>query len=344
MNNNKRKEILFKIYSENFKFIKDNSSLKDNFDKGLGCFCPICMNYFVKEDLVAKINPLTLEHNPPQSLGGKSSVLTCKRCNSGAGHKIDDEILTALQEIDALNFKPHSEIRTQFYNESTDDKGVNAKIKIEDDGNLIINIDSKNNNPVSLKKFLESEILEYKSQLFTNDFNKSSWCKNLSFTFKKPNKTNERLASISLLKIAYLMAFEKLGHLFLFNKNTAIVREQIKNPDKAIITNPFWLNYQFSDNLLGVNIITKPRELRSILVIFNLKTKSDIYKISICLPGFSEGDEKIYGNIKELLCKGNGYQNIEINNYINSEYNIKDIAKTFDLIQFWESFVIKQSQ
>ncbi|PKG42818.1 HNH endonuclease [Psychroflexus sp. MES1-P1E] len=342
MNNKKRKEILFKIYSENFKFIKDNSSLKDNFDKGFGCFCPICLNYFVKEDLEAKVNPLTLEHNPPQSLGGKSSILTCKKCNSDAGHKIDNEILTALLEIDALHFKPNSEIKTQFYNESTDGKGVNAKIKIEEDGKFLINIDTKNNNPKIHKKFFDSEVQEYNSPLFINDISKSGWSKKLNFTFDKPNKTNERLASISLLKIAYLMAFEKLGHLYIFNKNTEIIREQIKHPEKEIIKNPFWITYQFPDNLLGVNIITKPRELRSILVIFNLKTKSDSYKISICLPGFSEGDEKIYENIKDILCQGNGFQNIEVNNYINSEYNIKDIEKTFRLVQFWESFVEKQ--
>ena len=343
MNNRKRKEILFDIYSKNFSFIKNHSSLKDNFDKDFGCYCPICLNYFERADLFDKTNPLTIEHNPPQSLGGKGSVLTCKKCNSEAGHKIDNEILTALLEIDALNFKPNSEIRTKFFNDATDGKGVNAKIKIENDGTFIINIDKKNNNPETHDKFIKSEVYEYKSPLFSNDIIETGWNKKLSFTFEKPNKRNERLASISLLKIGYLMVFEKLGHLYLFNKNAEIVREQIKFPEKEIIKNPFWIHYKFPDNMLGVNIITKPRDLRSILVVFDLKTKSDTYRISLCLPGFSEGDDKIYNNISDKLCREEGFENVEVNNYINSEYNIKDIENTFLLVKFWESFVEKQS-
>lgn len=342
MNNSEKKEILFNIYSENFKFIKDNSSLKDKFEKDFGCYCPICLNYFEKSDLYDEINPLTIEHNPPQSLGGKSSVLTCKKCNSEAGHKIDNQILTALREIDALNFKPNSEIRTKFFNDATGEKGVNAKIEIESDGNFIINIDTKNNNPITHKKFLESEVYEYKSPLFNTDFTETGWNKKLSFSFEKPKKTNERLASISLLKIAYLLAYEKLGHLYLFNKNAEIIREQIKFPEKEIIKNPFWIHYKFPDNIVGVNVITKPRELRSIVVVFDLKTKSDNYRMSICLPGFSSGDENIYENINEKLCQGYGFEKVEVNNYINSEYNIKDVEKTFRLIEFWEHFVEKQ--
>lgn len=342
MNNREKKEILFNIYSENFKFIKENSNLKDKFEKDFGCYCPICLTYFEKSDLNNEINPLTIEHNPPQSLGGKSSVLTCKKCNSEAGHKIDNEILTVLREIDAINFKPNSEIKTKFFNDSTEGNGVNAKIKIEDNGTFIINIDTKNNNPATHKKFFESEIHEYKSPIFSTDFTETGWSKKLSFNFEKPNKRNERLASISLLKIAYLLAYEKLGHLYLFNKNSEIIREQIKFPEKELIKNPFWIHYKFPDHILGVNIITKPRELRCILVVFDLKTKSDNYRISICLPGFSLGDEKIYENINEKLCQGNGFEKIEVNNYINSEYDIKNVDKTFHLVKFWEEFVEKQ--
>ncbi len=341
MNNRERREILFKIYADNFWFIKEHSNLKDKFDKGFGCYCPICLDYFEKPALYDKINPLTLEHNPPESLGGKSRILTCKKCNSGAGHKLDNQILNALKEIDILQFKPNSEIKTRLYNDSTDGKGVNAKINIDSEGKFVVNINSKNNNPDIEKKFFDSEELEYKSALFENDTREVGWRKKLTFNFDKPKNIDERLASISLLKIAYLIAYEKLGHLFLFNKNSAIIREQIKFPEKEIIKNPFWINYKFPDNILGVNIITKPRELRSILVVFDLSTKSDNYRISICLPGFSVGDENIYENISQILCQGDGFKNIEVNNYINSEYDIKDLKKTYHLIEYWESYVEK---
>jgi hypothetical protein len=142
-----------------------------------------------------------------------------------------------------------------------------------------------------------------------------------------------------LLKIAYLLAFEKLGYLYIFNKNCHIVREQINHPEKNILKNPFWINYEFPDKFLGINIITKPRELRSILVVYDLKTKSDTYRISICLPGLSVGDEKIYENIKLKLCRDKGFENITVNNYINSNYDIKDVQNTFHLMEYWESYI-----
>lgn len=339
MNNRRKKEVLFNIYSKHFDFIRENSSLKDTFEKGFGFYCPICINYFEKEDIHDTINPLTIEHNPPKSLGGKSSIITCKKCNSQAGHKIDNEVLKTLLEIDSYNFKPNSEIRTKFYNDSTDGKGINGKIKIENAGEFVINIDSKNNNPELYKKFVESEEYEYNSGLFSTDISNIGWRKKMQFNFDKPKIRDENLARVSLLKIAYLLAFEKLGYLYIFNKNCQIIREQIKQPEKNIIQNPFWINYKFPDKFLGINIITKPRELRSILVVYDLKTKSDTYRISICLPGLSVGDEKIYENIKLKLCQSEGFENIEVNNYINSNYDIKDIKNTFHLIQYWESYI-----
>ncbi len=339
MDNKRRKKILFNIYSNNFKYIIDNSSLKKTFDKGYGCYCPICLNYFNEEESNSKENPLTFDHNPPKSLGGKNGVLTCKNCNSKAGYKIDKEILVTLLEIDFMNFRPNSELRTKLFNDSTKGKGVNANVKIDKKGEFIIDINSKNNNPIIQEELINSFEYSYTSSLLTSSNEIIS--SKLSFDFNKPNKRNEKSASISLLKIAYLMAFEKLGHIILFSKNMEIVRNQIKNPEKDIIKNPFWINFKFPDNMLGVNIITKPKELRSFLIVYDLKTKSDTYRVAICLPGYSSGDINIYKNIENLLCRDKGFQNIEVNSYLNIHSDIRDVKKALLPIKYWESLFEK---
>lgn len=341
MNIKDKKKKIFNIYAENFRFIKEHSSLKENFDKGFGCFCPICMKYFELNSLFDKENPLTLEHNPPKKLGGKSNLLTCKTCNSNAGNQLDKELLETLLNNDFNNFKPNSEIKTRLHNKHITPGSVNAKLMIDNEGKLIIDVNRKNNNPEILDNFLISGEHTFKSPLF-HDFSETGHTHRLPITIKMAQNRNEQKVKTALLKIAYLSAFEKLGHIFLFSENINIIREQIKNPEKEIIKDPCWIDYRFPDDLLGVNVITKPRELRSILVVFDLVTKSDTYRYSICLPGFSDGDEKIYENISKILCRDkNDIENIEVNNYINSKYDIKNTGDTFLLVNFWDSVVEK---
>ncbi|SDY11500.1 HNH endonuclease [Lutibacter oricola] len=339
MNNREKRELIFKIYSDNFQSIVDNTDLKKTYDKDYGYYCPLCSEHFNKQNLDDKT--LTLEHNPPKSLGGKGSILTCKKCNSKSGHSIDVELLNALETLDNYSFKPNSEFRTKFHNESTGDKGVNAKIKIDNEGKFIINVDSKNNNPKISEKFFNSASQTYHNPMFTTDLKNIGWQKKLSFNFPKPEPLNEKILAISLLKIAYLLAFEKLGYIFLFSKNMQIIRQQLDNPDKEIIKRPFWIKYDFPDDNLGVNIITKPRELRAFLIIFDLKTNSDKYRFAIVLPSLGENDDKIYDILPEQLTNGKGFINCELNNYINSNYDIKKVQETFKLVRYWDEIIEK---
>lgn len=339
MNNREKRELIFKIYSDNFQSIVDNTILKETYDKNYGYYCPLCTEHFNKQKLDDKT--LTLEHNPPKSLGGKGSILTCKKCNSKSGHSIDVELLNALKTLEGYSFKPNSEFRTKFQNESTGDKGVNAKIKIDNDGKFIINIDSSNNNPKISEKFLNSMTYTYHNPIIPIDLENIGWKKEMSFSFPKPEPINEKILTISLLKIAYLLAFEKLGYIFLFSKNMQIIRKQLDNPDKEIIRPPFWIKYDFPDDNLGVNIITKPRELRAFLIIFDLKTNSDQYRFAIVLPGLGENDDKIYDILSDELTSGEGFLNFDLNNYINSNYDIKKVTETFKLVHYWDEIIEK---
>lgn len=331
MSKKDKKKILFQVYSNNLKAIFDNAKNKE-LPRDFGCYCPICEKHFT----LAQIGSLSLEHNPPKSLGGKDNILTCVKCNNSAGSKIDAEILLTLNELEFMKFKPNSSLKTKFHNKSTGEKGVNGNFSIDKNGTIIINV-SPANNPKTKDAFINSFEYEYRAYDFLeNNLENIGLNKKLSFEIKKPTRRNERLASISLLKMGYLLAYEKLGHIAMFGKHMQIIRDQIQNPNKDIITKPFWLHYNYPDNMLGVNIITKPIELKSFLIVFDLKTKSDNYRIGICLPGFDEEDNRIYDNIETLLCTGEGHVEFETNNFLNQEFDIRDSEKALLPMIYWE--------
>ena len=54
-------------------------------------YCPICqLGYYEVSAITGE--ELTLEDVPPKSIGGKPILLTCRKCNSSAGDKIDAAI------------------------------------------------------------------------------------------------------------------------------------------------------------------------------------------------------------------------------------------------------------
>ena len=62
--------------------------------------CPICAKGYDRHQLEA--GTLTLEHVPPKSLGGKGIVLTCKNCNSTAGHSVDAALANRREQNDCI--------------------------------------------------------------------------------------------------------------------------------------------------------------------------------------------------------------------------------------------------
>lgn len=73
--------------------------------------CPLCLDGFKKESLIQDDqNPLTIEDLPPESVGGKPRILTCKDCNSKSGHKFDHLIIESLRTESFLKRIPDSEI------------------------------------------------------------------------------------------------------------------------------------------------------------------------------------------------------------------------------------------
>ncbi len=54
--------------------------------------CPLCLRPFSDEAL--NDGRLSVEHVPPESVGGRELLLTCKECNNSAGTKLDASVKT----------------------------------------------------------------------------------------------------------------------------------------------------------------------------------------------------------------------------------------------------------
>jgi hypothetical protein len=290
-----RKKI-FDIFSQNLSLIKSHPEISFKPDFEDGYICPLCFDPYFESDLSPKSkNPLTLEDVPPKSLGGNPKILTCRECNSKSGHILDNHLLKRLREIDSMEFLPNSEYKTTF---SINGHNTNGMVKVDQDGKVVFDIQPKWSNPESTKQFMKDVFppRTIYNPLFHPEKQFEQYSTN-KFTFKKPSNSDERRGEVALLRIGYLLAFSILGNAFLINGGLIGVREQILNPDKDILPKVFWIKYDFPKELMGINIIKSPKELRCFLAIFNLKTNSKVRQFAIALPGPSTPGIKIYENI-----------------------------------------------
>ena len=164
--------------------------------------CPLCQHvYAIAHDA------LTLEHVPPESVGGKPILVTCRACNNTQGTDLDVYLMNEL-EIDGYYMLDYG---------ATFSKSDGFKFMISPD----------NNNPLQFEEFIkEARNTQegYQIKLKANITNR---------------KRNVDLANIALLKSAYLMTFQKLGYMYVLNPCTNKVREQILNPKQKIISSPY---------------------------------------------------------------------------------------------------------
>lgn len=81
MTNEHRKRRWFDLGAESFARVRPGLYENPTYP------CPICLTPFTIEALAQK--QLSTEHVPPESLGGRELLLTCRSCNNSSGTKLD---------------------------------------------------------------------------------------------------------------------------------------------------------------------------------------------------------------------------------------------------------------
>ncbi|PKN93724.1 MAG: hypothetical protein CVU44_07870 [Chloroflexi bacterium HGW-Chloroflexi-6] len=285
-NNIEKRPHLFDLYARNLEAVKKHPQIhiEPNIDDVF--VCPLCFCYFTREEAFAdgENSLVTIEHIPPEALGGKGRTLTCRSCNSWAGHELDSHLVHSLEVGDFLA--------------GVQGSAVDTKLKFDDDINLIGTAQHTSDQVIELRydpRRSDPKELEKLSR-FEENVPQSI---NLSFKGGRGRVFKQRRSECSLLRVAYLWAFSVFGYGFLVNSSMSVIRGQIKHPMENVL--PHWGISQrpdFPDQSLGINIINFPRELQSFLVVFDVYTRLRPIRFGVILPGPNLPGLHIYEYLK----------------------------------------------
>ena len=277
--NSQKREKLFNKLARNVSAVKKHPKITFDPDLDDVIVCPICMKLFPREALVNDdnyIDHLTLEDVPPKSLGGKVLTLTCKICNNTAGSKLESHLKNRLDFENAMKGKDNSLVDGKLH--TTDNLSISASINIKDDDQIAIYLDNQRTNPIDLQKLTE--------KLDSGNFS--------DFSLDFFGKYKLHRPEVALIRISYLLAYSTFGLGFIIDPNLQIIRDQINNPSKKLMSTWGIIRHDFPDSLLGINVIREPKELRSFLVVFDLKNKNNLSRIGVFLPGPGKPGIEIY--------------------------------------------------
>jgi len=277
-NSNKRRHLLllYKDIIENLPFIDEKGEKKVLVNTFI---CPICLKTF---DILDYDN-ITIEHVPPEKLGGRPLLLTCKDCNNVCGSNLDVYLINEIRNSYSLrNFTSKTHKATLH----VDDMSINACATFRNDSELHFCIDEKKNNPhtiSSIKEGLEAN----------NTFDKISANINIS-----EQKSDSRRAAIAILKSAYLLAFSHLGYKYILHSNLELIRKQVLFPEedifngKFILSNERYIPVNLSD---GIYLITlNGSNLYGVILTFKAKGEDFTHRTLVALPHPEDKDGSVY--------------------------------------------------
>jgi|GEM_PF-5199559 len=242
-------------------FISEISSELEKFDAGLkGMFkCPICLRDLPVENIDSKDRRFSIdeEHIIPNSVGGKTTIFLCSKCNSTAGSK-HTKWLGEYIEIFEGKAPFHASGKKQKATATADDHTVNGTLKVAEDGNLEFfalrshshpdAFEGYVNAPTGSKRFLQVDVPAYRQ---------------------------EKLVGVGFLAAAYELWFKNFGYSFVLQKSLDIVRKQISNPEEDIIDWCFTIDTEdyFGEGQLlkepAIGVMRFGQDHFAIAVIFN---------------------------------------------------------------------------
>jgi hypothetical protein len=249
--------------------------------------CPLCLQkYIVLVGRDLNVNgEFSIDHIPPQSVGGTLEIITCKKCNNDAGGLYEAELLKKMNYEASRNNHPDAEIKTFFKAEGMPGN-YTSFAKRNEDGEIILDFSDK------LKKdapFLK-DWLENKSKT-------DAWEVKLTIT-----RPDDKKILKAILKSAYLICFINWGYDFIFSLNGELIRDVLSgNKEYPMNFISLWLDESNLPNdiqlPLGLCIIEKPIELRTFAVNIPLKLNgySSVATVLIPYPG-----EAGWNKLKEI--------------------------------------------
>jgi len=286
MHSNKfgKRRRIFNLYSANLKNYLDAIGRNDLDPTNQAYICPLCYRPFPVSQLedTGQDNYLTMEHNPPESMGGRDNILTCKECNNTCGAKLD-VLARDLLVMESFLFSPNATIAAKFLINGNPIKG---RVKKVGAGKGVIP------NPKSNPKAY---------QLLKQSLEEGTPIK-IEHTLTSPEWSDYSLA---MLKIAYLQAFELFGYHFADLGNAVPLREVLQGKAAYPVPNNGVIDIFAEDAMAGINIVIEPAELKALILTIPLRFTHDqniVRKnVPIVLPAPFQGGYELLENHKSRL-------------------------------------------
>jgi hypothetical protein len=239
--------------------------------------CPLCGGLHGVESL--KTGDLTLEHVPPQSMGGHAIVLTCRECNSGAGHRIDAAIAERKRVQgfrDMVEGRPTDVVTHARVALAGEVLNVITH-RLDDDWNVIY-VPPQSNDPAAVGR-----VSEYLNRITGEQDGEV-----LQLAMRPRHGFDARRARIGDLKTAYLLAFAALGYRWAVHPSLHVVRAQIAYPEATLLQRWWLAPVGDGEPLLSIarSCTEPPFACVSVRLAHSL----------VLLPWFDEGD--LYARIK----------------------------------------------
>ena len=218
--------------------------------------CPCCLVAYNRAAVIAGV--LTEEHVPPEGVGGRGLLLTCKNCNNSSGKEFDSHAVTRLDADDFTRGRVNG--RTLPVTSYAAGIPLRGTAQWTEDGIQIFGV-PRQNNPKEQAAHLAALDVYVESR---------DPRPNHSFTIR--TRYSETRARISWIRSAYLAAFAALGWSYIFQSVMEPYRRQMAEPDEEVVPTYILRDVDAPSDLRRILIVTEPDDLRSVAVVMGEHT------------------------------------------------------------------------
>jgi HNH endonuclease len=206
--------------------------------------CPLCRRAF--QESAIHSGELTLEHAPPEALGGKAIALTCQDCNSVAGRLLDAEVyrrdrlmraagaLRGQSDFDGLLALKVGDVQTRGFVRRQDDR-------------IVVSIAARHSAPMAV----EAQAAHLRALVGTSGPDRD-------LQIGSVERFHPWRAQVGDLKSAFIIAFAALGYSYAFHERLRVVRDQIQQPDRRLLEGAALLNGRGQSQERSIMILHRP--------------------------------------------------------------------------------------
>ncbi len=272
------------------RFFVDTTNPPEHF----AYICPLClMNGIIVEQSIGlgMHADFSLDHYPPESVGGVQKILVCKKCNNDAGTIYDFSLKEKIQQLAFNSNTPNSSLNSKFIATNLTGR-YPSKLTMDKDGKIEISLKPN----LSMHAPFLDEFIEYSKD--NHDYK-------IELTQKTPD---EKKVSKALVKTAYLTCFDMWGYEFVFSNTGEMIRKFLNDECEYPVLNPsFWLgSITKAEGIrlpLGLCYLKEPTEWQSFIINICLQDKeTDFSEVAaVLIPGPSKEDWENLTKIQTML-------------------------------------------